>query len=280
MHTTEVLPSPSLPRVASPGSPGWAVVTGASDGIGRAFAHALAAQGHALVLVARRGPLLQALATELQQAHGTACLVFECDLSRPGSVASLDAATRDLDVGLLVAAAGFGTSGPLLDADLDTELQMLDVNCRAVLALCWLFGRRMRERGDGGIVLMSSLLAFHGVPGAAHYAATKAWVQTLAEGLRMELAPHGVRVIASAPGPIATGFAARARLHMPDAMPPQVVAHQTLAQLGRRTTVRPGWLSKLLGWSLALLPRWGQVRVIAQVMKGMTKHHQAVAERP
>ena len=94
--------------------------------------------------------------------------------------------------------------------------------------LSWLFGRRMRERGDGGIVLMSSLLAFHGVPGAAHYAATKAWVQTLAEGLRMELAPHGVRVIASAPGPIATGFAARARLHMPDAMPPQVVAHQTL----------------------------------------------------
>ncbi|MFW2357209.1 SDR family NAD(P)-dependent oxidoreductase [Hydrogenophaga sp.] len=252
--------------------PTWAVVTGASEGIGRAFAQALAARGYSLVLVARRGPLLVALANELKGAYGTECPVFEADLARPGSIASLVMATCRLDVDMLVAAAGFGTSGDLLDAPLEAELGMLDLNCSSVLALCWHFGQRFRQRGGGNIVLMSSLLAFHGVPRAAHYAATKAYVQTLAEGLRVELAPYGIDVIASAPGPVATGFALRANLKMSRALDPQVVARQTLHALGRKTTVRPGWLSKLLGWSLAILPRWGQVRVITQVMKGMTAH--------
>jgi short-subunit dehydrogenase len=82
----------------------------------------------------------------------------------------------------------------------------------------------------------------------------------------------GVDVIASAPGPIESGFAARADMRMARALPAEVVARVTMAALGHQTTVRPGWLSKLLGWSLAILPRWGQVRVIAQVMKGMTAH--------
>jgi short-subunit dehydrogenase len=81
-----------------------------------------------------------------------------------------------------------------------------------------------------------------------------------------------VDVIASAPGPIRSGFAARADLRMAQALPAEVVARVTMQALGRRTTVRPGWLSKLLGWSLTMLPRWGQVRVIAPVMKGMTAH--------
>ncbi|WP_201449977.1 SDR family NAD(P)-dependent oxidoreductase [Hydrogenophaga sp. PBL-H3] len=258
------------------------MVTGASDGIGRAFARLLAARGHSLVLVARRGPQLLELAEELRCTHGTRCLVFEVNLARAGSIASLEMATRSLDISMLVAAAGFGTSGELLDAPLDTELNMLDVNCAAVLALCWHFGQRFRQRGGGGVVLMSSLLAFHGVPRAAHYAATKAYVQTLAEGLRVEFAPLGIDVIASAPGPVATGFARRANLHMPRALDPDIVARETLAALGHKTTVRPGWLSKLLGWTLAMLPRWGQVRVITQVMKGMTAHQspERAASRP
>lgn len=186
--------------------------------------------------------------------------------------------TADLDVGLLVAAAGFGTSGPLLEASLRSETEMADLNCTSVMAQAWHFGQRFAKRGRGGVVFMSSLLAFHGTPRAAHYAATKAYVQTLAEGLRVEWAPLGVDVVASAPGPIRTGFAARANLQMPQALPAEVVARVTMQALGRRTTVRPGWLSKLLGWSLALLPRWGQVRVITQVMKGMTAH-QARPER-
>ncbi len=201
------------------------------------------------------------------------CRVWAADLSDLEAVHRLAEATNDLDVGLLVAAAGFGTSGPLLDSALGVETEMVDLNCTAVLALAWHLGRRMVQRGRGGVVFLSSLLAFHGTAHAANYAATKAYVQTLAEGLSVEWAPLGVDVIACAPGPVRTGFAARANLRMAQALSPDVVARVTLQALGRRTTVRPGWLSKLLGWSLAMLPRWGQVKVMTQVMKGMTAHH-------
>jgi short-subunit dehydrogenase len=177
-----------------------------------------------------------------------------------------------LDVGLLVAAAGFGTSGPFLGANLEEELSMVDVNCRAVVAMSLLFGRRLAGRRRGGLVLMSSLVAFQGVPKAANYAATKAHVQSLAEALRIELGPLGVDVLACAPGPIQSGFAARANMRMSMAATPEIVAAATLESLGNRTTVRPGLLSKLLEYSLAMLPRWGRVRVMSLVMSGMTNH--------
>jgi uncharacterized protein len=266
-------------RVAQRYGP-WAVVTGASDGIGRAFAHHLAAQGLHLVLVARRAPVLQELAADLQRSHGVQCLVIAADLADLEAVHRLAEGTAALDVGLLVLAAGFGTSGPLLDAELGAETEMADLNCTSVLAQAWHFGRRFASRRRGGVVFLSSLLAFQGTPRAAHYAATKAYVQSLAEGLRVEWAPLGVDVIVSAPGPVRTGFAARARLHMAQAISAEVVARVTMQALGRKTTVRPGGLSKLLGWSLAMLPRWGRVMVIGQVMKGMTAQQlQPAAQR-
>ncbi len=250
----------------------WALVTGASGGIGLEFARELAARGFHLVLVARRGELLQALAQGLRAAHGVECRVMAVDLSDLAAVHTMLDATADLDVGLLVAAAGFGTSGPLTQGSLGTETEMVDLNCTGVLAQAWHFARRFAARERGGIVLMSSVLAFQGAAGSANYAATKAYVQTLAEGLREELRSSGVSVIASAPGPIATGFAARAGLQMPQALPPRVVATQTLAALGRRGTVRPGWLSKLLGWSLATTPRALRVKIMSGVIAGMTAH--------
>jgi short-subunit dehydrogenase len=266
-------------RVAKRYGP-WALVTGASDGIGQAFARHLAAEGLNLVLVARREPVLAALAAELQKSHGVQCRVLRVDLTDLEAVQRVAEATSDLDIGLLIAAAGFGTSGQLLDAQLGTETEMVDLNCTAVLAMAWHYGRRFKQRGRGGMVFMSSLLAFQGTPHAANYAATKAYVQTLAEGLRVEWAPHGIDVVASAPGPIRSGFAERANMQMAQALPAEVVARATLQALGGKTTVRPGWLSKLLGWSLAMLPRWGQVMVIGQVMKGMTAHQDRKDVRP
>ena len=253
----------------------WAVVTGASDGIGRAIAARLAADGVNLVLVARRGPALRALADSLSSARAIDTRVVETDLARPEAAGALDAATADLDVGLLVAAAGFGTAGPLVEAQLPAELEMIDVNCRAVVELSVLFGRRFVRRGRGGVVLMSSLLAFQGVPRAANYAATKAFVQVFAEGLRRELAPLGVDVLASAPGPVRTGFADRADMQMSMADRPETVARLTLDALGRRTTVRPGPLALALEAALVLLPRTVRTRIMALVMADMTKHRAA-----
>jgi short-subunit dehydrogenase len=130
---------------------------------------------------------------------------------------------------------------------------------------------RVTARGRGGIVLLSSLVAFQGVPRAAHYAATKAWVQSLAEGIGPELQARGVDVIAAAPGPVRSGFAARARMTMGATDSPAAVARGTLAVLGRRTTVRPAALSRLLEFALAFLPRRGRVRMMGVVMTGMTR---------
>ena len=253
----------------------WAIVTGASEGIGRAFAYDLAAAGMNVVLVARRGEVLEQIASELRTRHRVSTLVITVDLARADAVAMIIAATSELDAGLLVAAAGFGTSGALIDAPLAAELEMVDVNCRAVLELSHHFGRRFAERGRGGVVLLSSIVAFQGVPQAANYAATKAYVQSLAEGLRVELGPRGVDVLASAPGPISSGFASRARMTMRMTQTPADVAQASLAALGRRGTVRPGWLAKGLAASLMFLPRWGRVRVMGKVMAGMTTHGDA-----
>jgi short-subunit dehydrogenase len=247
----------------------WALVTGASDGIGREFARQLAARGLNLVLVARRAQLLEELGAKLAGEHHVDCRVVPADLADPDALSQLVQATADIDVGIVVAAAGFGTSGPLIEAPLAGEIEMLTVNCTAVLALAWHFGRRLAERGRGGLVLMSSLLACAGAPQAANYAASKAYIQSLAEGLRAELAPLGVDVISSAPGPVRSGFAERANMQMSTTTAADVVARKTLHALGRTTTVRPGALSKLLSWSLGMLPRGLRVPILGAVMRSM-----------
>ena len=251
----------------------WAVVTGASDGIGREFAERLAEARLNVVLVARQKEILDGLASDLERRFAIETRVIAADLSKREGIDTLEKGVADLPVGLLVAAAGFGTSGDFIEQSLDAELEMIEVNCSAVAALAHHFGNRFAKQRRGGLVLLSSLLAFQGVPHAANYAATKAYVQSLAEGLRAELAPLGVDVIASAPGPIHSGFAARARMNMGMGLSPKAVASATLDALGKQGTVRPGWLSKFLEGSLATLPRVLRVRAMAAVMRGMTQHH-------
>lgn len=249
----------------------WAVITGASDGIGRAFAHRLAEAGVNLVLVARREAVLQTLASDLRLRYRTDVNVASVDLTPAEGTTAVLHACENLDVGLLVASAGFGTSGPFVESALAEELSMIDVNCRAVAALTHGFARRFEARRRGGIVLMSSLVAFQGVPRSANYAATKAYIQSLAEGLRIELKPLGIDVLACAPGPIQSGFGARARMTMGLHGTPEMVASETLQALGKKGIVRPGWLSKLLEFSLMWLPRWGRTLVLKQVMGSMTR---------
>lgn len=250
----------------------WAIVTGASSGIGRALALRLAESGLNLVLVARNRPALEELAAELRARQGVEVRVLVADLALETSLEAIQAATADLDVGLLVASAGFGSSGPFLEADLALETEMLMVNGRAVLQAAHHFGRRFRERGGGGLVLLSSVVAFQGAPWAANYAATKAYVQTLAEALHEELRSDGIAVLAAAPGPTHTGFADRARMRLGTAADPEAIAQPILEALGRQATVRPGLLSKLLAFSLLLLPRWARVRFMGKVMQDVHRN--------
>ena len=257
-----------------------ALVTGSSSGIGREIAVQLAAAGLDLVLVARRGNALRDLAADLAGRYGTDVRVLPLDLADPAGVEVLVDETAGTDIGLYVAAAGYGTSGPFLDAAPDDERDMLRLNCEAVLITTSVLARRMVERGRGGIVLMSSIVGFQGMPNAAHYAATKAWVQTLAEALHVELRPHGVDVLAAAPGPTHTGFADRAGMRMGRALEPAVVARATLDALGRRPTAFPGLLSRALKDSLAPLPRRLRVRIMGSVMAGMTRSDRSGRRSP
>lgn len=253
----------------------WALVTGASDGIGRAMAEDLAARGLNLLLVARRKDVLDQVAAEMRQRNGVQAIVLAADLGDPSDVARVLSETAQYEVGLFAACAGFGTAGDMLEIDLDADLNMIDVNCRSVLQMTQALAGRMATQGRGGIVLMSSIVAFQGVSGSANYAATKAYIQTLAEGIRPELRRHGVDVIASAPGPVATGFATRANMEMRGAASPAIVAKETLNALGRRGLVRPGTLAKVLGYNLAVLPRFGRRMVMGRIMSGMIKHQKA-----
>ncbi len=119
---------------------------------------------------------------------------------------------------------------------------------------------------------MSSIVAFQGVPYAANYAATKAYVQTLAEALAVELKPYGVDVLAAAPGPVKSGFEERANMKMSMSLTPSKVAVPILKALGRKTTVLPGVLTKFLVYSLRTVPRWGKIKIMEKVMGGMTAH--------
>lgn len=248
----------------------WAVVTGASDGIGREIAVCLAKAGLNLVLVSRRATLLAELAASLTETYAVEVQTLAADLTQATEVQKVLTETAVLDVGLLVAAAGFGTSGSFLETPIEQEVEMLIVNCQTVLVMTHGFGQRLAKRGRGGIILISSLLAFQGVPFSANYAATKAYIQSLAEGLHVELALLGVDVLVSAPGPTHTGFGSRAAMNMTFGSTPQEVAKTTVSALGRKTMVRPSFISKLMGWSVGSLPRFLRVRFMGQAMKDMT----------
>jgi uncharacterized protein len=250
----------------------WAVVTGASDGIGRAIAVQLARAGLNLLLVARRGEVLEQLALDLSREHGVSALAVAADLGTAEGSSATMAAASGLDVGLFVASAGFGTSGAFVESAVETEANMLEVNCSALMLGTHHFARTFVARGKGGIILLSSLVGFQGVPHQAHYAATKAYVQVLAEGLYHELKPLGVDVLAVAPGPVKTGFAARAGLNIGMFDLPDDVARGALKALGRRKTARPSFWAAFLEFALAPLPRMGRTAIMGLVSAGMTGH--------
>jgi len=186
--------------------PSLSLITGASSGIGAAFARALAARGSDLVLVARREDRLRALASELEAAHGIRCTVIALDLSTPNPGAALLRRLGGRLPDLVVNNAGFGIQSQVAATDADRLAQEVAVDVAAVVDLCRTFVEPMIARGSGVILNIASTAAYQPVPGMAVYAASKAFVKLFTEALWYEARPHGVTVFAVSPGAVASEF--------------------------------------------------------------------------
>ena len=186
----------------------WALVTGASAGIGKALAEELAKGGTNLLLTARREGRLRSIASELSSKHDIRSEVLVADLAEPSAPHAIFqfAQQKDLVIDLLVNNAGFGQYGELHSTDTDRLLQMVEVNCIAVLHLTRLFVPVMVSRRRGDVLIVASTAAFQAVPYITTYAATKVFDLYLAEGLAEELEPYGIRVCALCPGTTISEF--------------------------------------------------------------------------
>ncbi len=239
----------------------WALVTGASAGIGTAFARALARDGVNLVLVARRGDRLRALADELKKAHGVESRVIEQDLGRDGAAERVTEQVRDLEIGILINNAGFSNAGRFDRVPVDRHLEMIRVNCMAVAALTHLFLPAMKARRRGAIIIVGSVAGYQPLALAATYAATKAFDLLLGEALWAENRGTGVD------GPVETEFQAVAgEVPHPGATPESVV-EAAFAALGKKPSVIAGTLNKVRAWGIRLVPRAQAAQLAHGVMR-------------
>ena len=242
------------------------LITGASAGLGVAFARACARRGEELVLVARRRERLDALAAELGgRAH-----VLVADLAEAESPANLVAQVEELglEIGTLINNAGFGLTGRFAALPLERQLEMVKLNVGAVVELTGLVLPQMRARRAGGILNVASTAGFQPGPGMAVYFATKAFVLNFTEALHQELHGTGIKVSALCPGPVATEFAQVAGMTSPYfnrlAVRPEGAVAAALRGLDRnRAVVVPGWSAKLGAQGYRLLPRGVMRRIVA-----------------
>jgi hypothetical protein len=247
-----------------------ALVTGASSGIGWAFAGELAERGFDLVLTARRTDRLKELAAELQAAHGTKSQLVESDLSRPEAPAALLAATEGTDVGLVVSNAGFNIRGWFESTDAAEMARMLTVNCHAPMQLAHGFLPRLKARRKGGLIFTSSVEGFIGCPFSTAYSATKALVIGLGEGLYGELAGSGIDVLTLCPGATeseATARYAEKYAAVPNLQPARDVARLTLDNIASGPVYVPNAHYKAQFEQLTAMPRAEAVVAMAAALK-------------
>jgi uncharacterized protein len=247
-----------------------ALITGASSGIGYELAKRFAQDRASLVLVARGGEKLATVADELRFLGAPNVEVIVADLAGAGAVPALlrELSVRRIEIDVLVNNAGYGQSGSFATTDPATELGMIQLNVAALTALTKGVLPGMLARGQGRILNVASIVGFLPGPFAAVYAATKAYVVSFSEALAEELAGTGITVTTLAPGPTATGFAARANMQrsrafrMGTTMAPEAVAAVGYSGLmGGRRLVVPGAINKIQLQSLRISPRPWTVKI-------------------
>jgi uncharacterized protein len=251
----------------------WALVTGASAGIGVALAEELAAGGANLVLTARRVDRLQKLAADLSKKHGISTEVFSADLTRPEAPEEVFEFTsrKGIEIELLVNNAGFGAFGYIHEVPLGPLLEMVQVNCAAVVHLTRLYIAKMVERRHGDVLILASTAAFQAVPFNSVYAATKAFDLLFAEGIAEEVRPFGVRVCALCPGPTTTEFQQVA--HQPSRAFRVAETAEKVAKVGLealaagKSHVISGGMNRLMMEAQRIAPREFVVKMAAKMMR-------------
>lgn len=242
----------------------YALVTGASSGLGLALAEALARRGRNLILVARQRDALESIACELSLRFDVEVLFRVCDLGKPLQLTGLTLELEEsgLHIDLLVNNAGIGNAGEFVDQEWSDAQALLELNVLAVARLSQALGQQMKLRGHGQILNVASLGAFQPGPFMANYFASKSYVLHLSEALRQELAPHGVKVSVLCPGPLATAFFRRARLDSKLLRQRQLLANPEevalIAMRGldkNRAIIIPEWRQRWLPQLLRLSPR-------------------------
>jgi uncharacterized protein len=234
----------------------WAIVTGASSGIGKEFARQLAASGFHVVLVSRRLSTLEELGDRLAAEFGVQYRAVEVDLTEEYFLSRIEEATHDLDIGLVVSNAGTWMLGDFVTMDSRALQRSLNLNVKAHLDVAHHFGQRLARRGRGGLLLTASTAGLQGIPFSAEYAAAKAYVLTLGEGLHNELQKVGVHVTVLLPGATDTPLLAASGFELPTILKPmsveQCVAEGLAALSTNRATHIAGRMNRMLA---ALMPR-------------------------
>jgi short-subunit dehydrogenase len=248
----------------------YALVAGASEGLGEAFAHAVAARGVSLVLLARRAEALEGVAAAVRTKHGVDVRTVPFDLARPDLTDTLRDATRGIEVGLGIYNAAYSAIDPFVDRPIEDALRVVEVNCAGPLRLVHALAPAMIARGRGGLVLMASIAGFQGVPRIATYAASKAFNTVFAEGLWYELRGRGVDVLAACPGAIRTpAYLKTTDREVAGTMDALDVARRTLDALGSGPTFVPGAMNKVARF---LLGRVLSRRNAVSIMGANTAH--------
>lgn len=250
----------------------WAVITGASSGIGKEMARYVAKFGINTLLVARSEEELKSLAQEIKQQNSVDTKIVVADLSKESEVQKVIDAANGLEVGLLINSAGYALTGEFANNSLSDELDMLNLNLKAPLILSHHFAKEMKQRERGGILFLSSIMALAGAAKWANYSATKAHNLILAEGLAQELKKYNVNVTALIVGPVESGFQKRSHSKSPFfAMSPQRVAKWGLFMLTCKRTYVVGFINKLITLSIRLNPRVLNTIIFSAVVNRLTK---------
>lgn len=251
----------------------YALLTGASGGLGYQFAHLLAADGYDLLLVARNQGKLEKLKTEIERQYPIKAEIFVLDLNEEGASQKLFQMTSPYDfISCLINNAGFGYLSDFLDSDLSHQEELLAVNNKVLIELCYLYGQKMKERKEGYILNIASTAALSPGPHMATYFASKSFVLSFSEALHEEVKGQGIKVSCLCPGPTDTGFEKNAQMHnsaMFNSLPvskPDKIAKKGYKRLKKGKAVTyAGPVTHWMAFFSRIFPRSWMRRIIGSV---------------